>query len=253
MFNRWRSDGVVSWGLSWRNDHCIELETIRRDCGRLGNEPMPTAVDGPQVHPVGRWCLRPKPVATAALVLTHRPQTLVTSPDLSDGDLQCNDIDMETNFTGTTSRGSPSEVDQQVQCISTGKGFPDFSDPVEADPGGSTLLLIQDGRDADALDLVRAAEDLAHAGLFEHGAQRRSDQRRDRDTRNLENCFSSGIGRCSSTITSWNRRASWRVWRFSPEESPRASRRRRSGRRPCSRVRSHPGRACRLCRSCRRP
>jgi hypothetical protein len=134
------SDGVVSWGLSWRNDHCIELETIGADAGDSGtSQCLPPWTDLRSTPLVGGVYGQTR--ATAALVLTHRPETLVTSPELSDGDLQCNDIDMESNFAGTTICVFPVEVGQQVTVHLDRNGVPwGLPITVEAEPGRLNLI-----------------------------------------------------------------------------------------------------------------
>jgi hypothetical protein len=130
------SDGVVSWALSWRNDHCIVLETLGTDPGNAGtSDCLPPWQDVSTTPLVGG--VPGSSRATAAIVLTHRPPTAVTSPDLNDGDLQCNDIDFESNFAGSTICVFPVEVGQSVRIDLSQSGGP-LNHPltVEATPGG---------------------------------------------------------------------------------------------------------------------
>ncbi len=134
------SDGVVSWGLSWRNDHCVVLEAIGADPGNSGtSQCLPPWTDLKSTPLVGGVYGQTR--ATAALVLTHRPETTVTSPDLLDGDLQCDDYDMESNFAGTTICVFPVEVGQQVTVHLVRNGVAwGLPITVEAEPGRLNLI-----------------------------------------------------------------------------------------------------------------
>src|SRR4029079_3831129 len=74
--------------------------------------------------------------ATVAMVLTHRPPTTTTSPDLNDGALQCDNIDMESNFAGTTICVFPVDVGHPVEIhVSQEAGPLNEVVALEAEPG----------------------------------------------------------------------------------------------------------------------
>jgi hypothetical protein len=74
--------------------------------------------------------------ATVALVVTHRPSTTVDAPGLLKGSLQCQDIDFESNFAGTTICVFPVEVGQTTTISLDQNGDP-LGGPytVTANPG----------------------------------------------------------------------------------------------------------------------
>jgi len=129
------SDGVVSWGLSWRNDHCVVLETIGADPGNSGSsECLPPWTDLKNNPLIGGVYGSTR--ATVAMVLTHRPPTTTTSPDLNDGALQCDNIDMESNFAGTTICVFPVDVGHPVEIhVSQEAGPLNEVVALEAEPG----------------------------------------------------------------------------------------------------------------------
>ena len=109
------SDGVVSWALQYRDDRCMLLRTLGADPGDSGTsgciEPWWNTDTEAKVFGVAGSSR-----ATMAVVLTHRPPTTVASSQLNSGDLQCVDIDVESNFAGSTICVFPVEVGQTVAC-----------------------------------------------------------------------------------------------------------------------------------------
>jgi hypothetical protein len=134
------SDGVVSWGLSWRNDHCIVLKTLGADPGNSGTSAcLPPWSELKHDPLVGGFYGSTR--STSALVVTHRPATTVTSPDLNDGDLQCVDMDFESNFAGTTICVFPVEVGHPVTInVSQSAGPLNDAFTIEAEPGRTNLI-----------------------------------------------------------------------------------------------------------------
>jgi hypothetical protein len=129
------SDGVVSWALSYRDDHCVVLNTLGVDPGNSGtSDCLPPWKDLSNDPLVGGVYGSTR--ATAAVVLTHRPPTKVTSPDLNEGELQCDDYDFESNFAGTTICVFPVEVGKTVTIdLSQSDGPLNQSITVQAEPG----------------------------------------------------------------------------------------------------------------------
>ncbi|HEX3300688.1 MAG TPA: hypothetical protein VHW68_11335 [Actinomycetota bacterium] len=124
------SDGTVSWTLRYRDDHCVQLVTLGADPGNsgtsdclppwqdLGNDPLVGGVYG-------------STRATVAVVVTHRPATSVTSPDLNTAELQCVDVDVESHFAGTTFCVFPVEVGQSVTLdLAQSGGPPNLNEPI---------------------------------------------------------------------------------------------------------------------------
>jgi len=134
------SDGVVSWALTYRNDQCVVLQTLGADPGNSGTSGcLPPWIDLSNTPLVGGVYGSSR--ATAAIVLTHRPQTTVTSPDLHDGELQCDDFDFESNFAGTTICVFPVEVGQSVTIdMSQPGGRLNHPITVQAEPGQLNLI-----------------------------------------------------------------------------------------------------------------
>jgi hypothetical protein len=106
------SDGSVAWALRWHNDHCFMLLTLGADPGDTGaSQCLPPWSDG---SPPSMGGVYGSTRATVALVVTHRPPTTVRAPGLLKGNLQCEDINFESNFAGTTICIFSVEVGQTV-------------------------------------------------------------------------------------------------------------------------------------------
>lgn len=110
------SDRAVSWALMYRDAHCIVLTTLGADAGDAGTSDclLPWAdleAEGglPMIGGVYGQTR-----ATIAMVLTHRPETSVRSTDLTEDELQCVDIDVESAFAGTTMCVFPVEAGHEV-------------------------------------------------------------------------------------------------------------------------------------------
>ncbi len=134
------TDPTVSWGLRYRDAQCMVLETI-------GADPGDTATSD---------CLRPPENPTSAMIqgafgtnrstmailVTHRPETTVDSPDLTNGEIQCVDIDDESSFAGSTICVFPVDTGETV-TINLDQGGDPLNGPfrITATGGAATIIV----------------------------------------------------------------------------------------------------------------
>jgi len=139
------SDGTVAYTLRYENDQCVRLVTLGADSGNsgtsqclppwqnLGNDPMVGGVYG-------------STRATVALVVTHRPATSVTSPDLDKGELDCVDVDVESSFAGTTFCVFPVDVGRSVTVdLAQDGGVQNLNRPITVTARAGSIELTQSG------------------------------------------------------------------------------------------------------------
>jgi hypothetical protein len=144
------SDGTVAYTLRYQNDQCVRLVTLGADSGNagtsqclppwqnLGNDPMVGGVYG-------------STRATVALVVTHRPATSVTSPDLDKGELDCVDVDVESSFAGTTFCVFPVDVGRSVTVdLAQHGGAQNLNRPITVTARAGSIELTQSGSASSA-------------------------------------------------------------------------------------------------------